>query len=258
MDPHPPRGLQLTLLCAKYAQCLLKERTGASPPVPTEFLIPFHMRIELEKMVDCVHMAYQRQVRLDYALEDLSEAIQKGGSGTRAELLRRKFKGPFPPKDDGTNTAQLIDKSMVFVDQQSKVIAWYLPDIFTSQRRASVNAAVKTLSDHPKSALTLSRGSESWRDGFESFSVTPNSELRPGNVVLSIAWYNQGHTSLTRNPGPSAALQQGTKNGTAAFLEASTEMNALFGALLSLVHPRLYDMQRQCPREPQRCDARAF
>ncbi|KAF6741410.1 hypothetical protein DFP72DRAFT_862322 [Ephemerocybe angulata] len=194
LDFTLPPGMELCRKCADYAECLMRERSGIGEPVQSSPDISLEMRGELEKIVDRVREAWDNQARLHYSMEQVAHELQRSTSGTKHEHLRKKFTGPFPPKEDGSGTAQLIDEPMLFVDQQGKAVCWYLPGIFTARRCDAVYEAVKALSDHPNSALRINKSSQNWRDDRATYSNDGSGELKPGHINMSIAWYEQGHT----------------------------------------------------------------
>lgn len=129
-------------------------------------------------------------------------------------------------------------------------------------RQDSVFEAVKTVSNYPKSVIRQGR-TDNWRDLEWTYASPSQCTIRPGTTNLCSAWYSRRHgvrvakleilNNASRSqalqqptsslPSPSASLNSKNGNGGLELLNRLRETNALIGALLSLVNPRLYYMQ---------------
>ncbi|KAF8226577.1 hypothetical protein L208DRAFT_1301052, partial [Tricholoma matsutake] len=65
----------------------------------------------------------------------------------------------------------------------------------------------------------------------------------PGNINLSLAWFQQAHNTTKYKPEISRTLKPRPKNElTLRWLEETYKLFTLMGALLSIIHPELYEI----------------
>ncbi|KAF5339118.1 hypothetical protein D9611_011252 [Ephemerocybe angulata] len=234
-----PPGLKLCLKFAEHVGNLMKEKTGQGPLVPFLKGVPLPIQAEMQTLVDVVHSAWANPVELAFSLDELASASKEPLKGVkRSDHLLQKF----PPPDDVTG--RLLDSPMVFIDNEGKAIAWYLPGLWTTRRRHQVFHVVEDASHLPNSIINM-KGAENWRTQASGFANPDTCKIKPGCVNIVSSWYNQGQGPPLQVPAPSASLNPKNGTGGLGLLRGLEELNALTGALLYLVNPLLFNMQMQ-------------
>ncbi|KAF8226349.1 hypothetical protein L208DRAFT_1302482, partial [Tricholoma matsutake] len=78
------------------------------------------------------------------------------------------------------------------------------------------------------------------------FKQPGECQPHPGNLNLSLAWFQQAHDTAQFKPEISAPLKPGNiKTSTQTWLEDIAESLALMGAFLNVAHPELYAAGRK-------------
>ncbi|KAJ3525647.1 hypothetical protein NMY22_g10489 [Coprinellus aureogranulatus] len=241
-----PRGLQICLAYAQYAQAILTRRNHRRVQITLPAEMAFDDMAEVEKLVDIVLEAGRNPVYLGYSLEEVLTFVEKKGQNN-SEALRLAFPGPFEA-DPETGEFLLLTRPTVFIDKNNTVLAWYLPGAFTSNRSEHVYKSCERLSLRQKSALgQASSAKRSWRNEENTFARPEKCRLTPGHLNLSenarfIPLNPKKYQASNSWPAPSANLEN-REGGLMDFLEDEVGMNALIGSLLAVTNPALFDMQ---------------
>ncbi|KAJ3537081.1 hypothetical protein NMY22_g5751 [Coprinellus aureogranulatus] len=251
-----PRGIATMHIYATYAIELVRERvTGLRMRCEDvdgkhgSSTIPIMYRGELEVLASQIVCAWDNRgdycdplsdqelilnkVTLDFSLTEVAKVLKSPGSKPRDQVLREKFAAEHARSEDGS--FPLADRPTAFLDSEDRVVAWYLPGAFSSERSRALARAVERFGDD-----VLRLGGERWRANRENFADPERCVVLPGNANMSICWYNQGHNRSTSLPGPSANLR--TAEGQ-RMLRALRPTLSIIASLLAVIHPEYYDQQ---------------
>ncbi|KAI0281904.1 hypothetical protein BC826DRAFT_1111104 [Russula brevipes] len=213
---------------------------------------------KLRMVALCLAEAATTHFRTSWQMRAYADAV-KGQHGASNEW-EEQFRNWYPLLDK--NTA--ISKNTTITDDEGKIIAWLLLDLLS--KRMQDLAINKT--GHLSSALqpSESRKSTSWRTQ-PQFFMNPKMGNRfpPGAINLSPAWHEQAKDGLTDAVKPSVTLRGGsgvskdTPESCQRWVKDSGRIAAIMSAVLSVVQPDLYALNRECLlRLSEREDLREF
>ncbi|KIM35995.1 hypothetical protein M413DRAFT_78802, partial [Hebeloma cylindrosporum] len=138
----------------------------------------------------------------------------------------------FPPVYDEPREYNI---PILVTDRSGNALAWYLPRALSSSRQDTMWQALRELEPE----LIIKQHSTQWRAGPQNYRNPKDTELKPGTVNMSPAWFEQGHDTEKFSLKVSQPLVP--QDGPASrWLAATMESSALIGGILSIVHPELY------------------
>ncbi|KAI0716911.1 hypothetical protein C8Q76DRAFT_692454 [Earliella scabrosa] len=150
--------------------------------------------------------------------------------------------GPVDVVIDDTKPLPVIPDPCVFCDRVGRRISWSLPGVMSERHQNIALGAVRAL----EARLTYDRmeqdepTSRKWRTS--DFYFTPSGSLKPGQVFLGPAWFEQGHLP----PRYAPIVLSATKTPEAsAWMSEMQETCQILDGILAVTHPVLYDAGRR-------------
>ncbi|KAF8957921.1 hypothetical protein BDZ97DRAFT_1762563 [Flammula alnicola] len=209
-----------TYMKAKFLQKLHSCDDYVPFPSDWDFTLLQECDLAVDVLTDAYRRKYVTQWRADDYVAELTERATGRNSKVEAKLLK-KFPPIFSP------TVYQMEPCIV-TDMDGNILVWYIPGALTTQRSTQMWDDMHLLerSIHTK-------GCSSWRGG-PTFFRAEEGWLKPGNVSMAPAWFQQAHEK-SNNMEVSAALMQ---NGNMAWVEKQIRASALVGGMLSIIHPR--------------------
>ncbi|KAF9545935.1 hypothetical protein CPC08DRAFT_649217 [Agrocybe pediades] len=151
--------------------------------------------------------------------------------------IELKLQQEFPPIFNGEKN---IYEPTIVMDCNGCILLWYLPGIFPEETQADLFQSLQSL----EKSMVIKPGSTSWRASEVHFQ-RKEEWLKPGNITLSPAWFQQAHESSLQRTNK-LEISQGLRNSrTVKWVEANSDKFALAGAVLSIMQPGLYDVSCQ-------------
>ncbi|TEB06402.1 hypothetical protein FA13DRAFT_1807111 [Coprinellus micaceus] len=133
------------------------------------------------------------------------------------------------------------------------------PDISRSVFEATKRAAVA-----PNSIFN-GKKTGNWRDDRSTYADPSKCTIPPGNANISVGWYARGQAAKKEHLMPSSILRQ--ESGI-AFLQETHVAAGIVGAMLSIIHPEVYEAHllvllemhwmRNCLADPEFTKATEF
>ncbi|KAJ3514391.1 hypothetical protein NMY22_g14744 [Coprinellus aureogranulatus] len=234
-EPPPevglPKGLELIQTFSRYAQHGMRQRNGLVDRVALPTDVPPFALADLEKLGEHFLHAWRNQLCVDISVKELLDVVSSNPEDMDAAL--REACGVSDDEPDYL----LHTRPALFHDRGGTVVAWYLPSLFSNGRDASVYESLETADRSADKSLLSSPST--WALPEHLYANPKKVNIAPGEVDITI-WDNE---SVANNnsavPTPSPCLSDPT-SAAMEFLYEQEELNALFGALLSLVHPEMF------------------
>ncbi|KAF9529989.1 hypothetical protein CPB83DRAFT_734135, partial [Crepidotus variabilis] len=142
------------------------------------------------------------------------------------KIVENKLLNKFPSLPQGNYA-----KPMVIRDSQGNILLWYLPSIFTMSRAAQMWKDLRVI----QPSVKVDKKSSSWRVSDTHYRSQPGW-LKPGNVSLAPAWFQQAH----ENSDPLEVSTHLVKNHSKEWLTAMEDAFVIIGAILSIIHPEQF------------------
>ncbi|KAI0281503.1 hypothetical protein BC826DRAFT_1141459 [Russula brevipes] len=159
---------------------------------------------------------------------------QDGGSNSKEEI----FRSGYPPLN------RTVSRNCTIVDLKGNIVAWLLPDLLSERMQNIAWESLHHLSpafehNHPQTTAP-------WRSN-EQYYMNPElcTTFPRGAVNLSPAWHEQAKDHIPDN--------------CQRWVRSSQDIAAIMSAVLSVVQPELYRLNREClVRLSQREGLRTF
>ncbi|KIM43470.1 hypothetical protein M413DRAFT_9523 [Hebeloma cylindrosporum] len=222
---------RMAMYMNKRFQAIIQKQEIAIP-FPREWSIPLLMDCNLA--VDVVARAFGNRVSTGWDAHDYVGQLSPRNTGQNPAVeanLRKEFP-PIHEKLREYNTPLLV------TDKNGNALTWYLPGAVSRSRQDLMWSALKLLEPELKVKHT-----DQWRTAAENYRDPRESELKPGTVSMSPAWFEQGHDTEKYALKVSRPLVA-EDSAAGRWLGAMMESSALIGGILSLVHPDLYHAGR--------------
>ncbi|KAF8228140.1 hypothetical protein L208DRAFT_1057278, partial [Tricholoma matsutake] len=133
----------------------------------------------------------------------------------------------------------------IVLDMHEQILLWFLPGILSPERQRILWEAALKMDQSLRGSLTLNPTCTKWHSDPQYYKSPGKCQPYPGNINLSPAWFQQAHNTPKFKPKISKTLKPRLENlTTLGWLKETLELFALMGALLSIVHPELYEIGR--------------
>ncbi|TEB26027.1 hypothetical protein FA13DRAFT_1796103 [Coprinellus micaceus] len=236
-----PSGLSLLHECTTYASLALKNHLGQMSP--EEYIagakansLALSQQSRLETMVITLADFVCYPVWLPYSLVEVSKSFGSSTKGrTQSDDLHEQFHGPYPCNKNGR--LQLVDEPTVYLDKDDMVAGWYIPNMIGPDISRSVFEATKRAAVAPNSIFN-GKKTGNWRDDRSTYADPSKCTIPPGNANISVGWYARGQAAKKEHLMPSSILRQ--ESGI-AFLQETHVAAGIVGAMLSIIHPEVYE-----------------
>ncbi|EAU90730.2 hypothetical protein CC1G_03999 [Coprinopsis cinerea okayama7 len=225
---------------ASFLRALI--RHALAPRAALHHEVPFPRGLSRRLIDDCFHAAsvileaFERRYRMKWKLQDYEAQLGVKQSG-RNELLEARLAEMFPSLwSQGKDGYPVEHRPAVVLDNDGVILMVYAPGVLRKDRQVIITSAVEELGK--ASPPTVKLKSQTWRTDTGTFKNPELCEIPPGVACFAPAWWAVGHEKSSL-PGPSTPLK--SKSGI-KFVDEMEESLALVGAILSVVHPELYEI----------------
>ncbi|KAF8219058.1 hypothetical protein L208DRAFT_1124838, partial [Tricholoma matsutake] len=133
----------------------------------------------------------------------------------------------------------------IVLDMHERILLWFLPGILSPERQRILWEAALKMDQSLRGSLTLNPTRTKWCLDPQYYKSPGKCQPYPGNINLLPAWFQQAHNTPKFKPEISKTLKARSENlNTLGWLKETSESFTLMGALLSIVHPELYEIGR--------------
>ncbi|TFK60470.1 hypothetical protein BDN72DRAFT_779372 [Pluteus cervinus] len=123
----------------------------------------------------------------------------------------------------------------LFVDQEDRVMAWYLPEILTKKRQNEIIDKTTSIEDVLKKSI---KGGKDWRTDSKYFLKRGVG----GCINVSPAWFQQGRNLHLNDPEVSLLLKQSTS--VQRWVQDMQSTFEVVNAMSRILHPKQHEIGR--------------
>ncbi|KAF8414658.1 hypothetical protein L210DRAFT_3513467 [Boletus edulis BED1] len=135
---------------------------------------------------------------------------------------------------------QELQEPALILDRSDNVLVWYLPSAVSQPNQMAIWQNMKMLQEPLGKTIpaSLPLGINNWRTHPDLFRM--DADLK-GAVNVSLAWFQQGHTTISSDPEASALLKEHrAANGVKQWVEQSRDQWAILSGAMAIMHPDMY------------------